>query len=105
MKNDGHGWLVETWDDDKGIRFYKGPCDKGISFELLTCGHKNKALNMPLDTKIVDCFSPKEGIDGEHNDAMWWTYFDMENIRILVKRLQTMLDTEEEDNAERENES
>lgn len=97
--SDEQGWLVEVWDDDKGIRFFKGPCDVGVSMELLITGDKLRALEIPADEKIHNCFFPKEGLDGEKNNLMWWTIFDVKNMRILVKRLQAMLDTEENTDA------
>ena len=97
MGMDEQGWVVETWDDDKGIRFSKGPCSAAISIDLLIPGgDKAYALEAMTGEKLEDLFRPQEGLDGEDNHVMWWTLMDIKNLRILVKRLQAMLDTEEE---------
>ena len=92
---DEQGWAVEVWDDDKGIRFSKGPTSCAVSMGLLIDKDKGRALESMADVKLGELFVPEDGFDDEPIHTCWWTLFSPDNLKILVKRLQAVLETEE----------
>jgi hypothetical protein len=93
---DEHGWSISVWSDRQGIKISCGPLSNSINLELLIFSDKARSLESLYGHKIEDLFCAREDYDGETINVMWWTLFDKNDLRVFVKRLQTMLETEDE---------
>ena len=92
MNQANAGFMVEVWDEKKGIRFKMGSHDRWIACELVlgTAGKPSEMLEHEggLDT----FFFEEEGIDGEKIRTAFFAHIEPSDLRAFCKRTLAMLD-------------
>lgn len=92
MNKENAGFMVEVWDDKKGVRFKMGPHDRWIACELLLGTAHKPSVMLEHEGGLDDFFFEEEGIDGEKVQTAFFAHMEPSDLRAFCKRTLAMLE-------------